>query len=458
MSSKKPTLKVLVLSHISELVGGAEKSLLDVFDIWADEYSIKPEFILRIPVGTLGNALKKRGWKYYELDYTFWSEANPPKTKTAITKAHEKNTRAVLEIEKIIKKTKPDLVITNSVVCPWAAIAAYKQKVPHIWFVREYGDLDHGRIYEIGQKKTLEDVGNLSELVIANSKELKKHLEKYIDKKKLTVAYNSFDLDKLNKLSKAKVKNPFSGKSSLKLVATGSLTPSKGQLDIVKAVAELNGKGINTELCLVGSNGPREYEDEIHKVIKENDLKKKVHLVGHQKNPLAFVAKADVGIMASRMEAFGRVTFEYMAIGKPVVGTNSGGTPEMVEENKNGYLHKSGDIKGLVSKLENYANDKTLIKKHGANSAKKAKAMMGSEYSAREVFKKVQAAAGKRKSNKPINYLKNMPDYERMANESRTTAFAKSAKRNLRAKAGRGYRLSRRIARKVIKERKYAKN
>jgi glycosyltransferase involved in cell wall biosynthesis len=451
-------MKILVLSHISEYVGGAEKSLLDVFELWNKSHDIQPEFILKIPVGTMGKTLRDRKWKYYQLDYTFWSEATPPDTKEATAKAAEKNTRAVVDIERIIKKTKPDVVVTNSVVSPWAAIAAYKQKIPHVWFVREYGDLDHGRIYEIGRKKTLEDVGNLSELVIANSDALKKHLEKYIDKNKLTVIYNPFDIDKLNNLAKEKTKNPFKDANSLKLVATGSLTPSKGQLDIVKAAAALNKKGIDTELCLIGSNGPKEYEDEIRKVTKDNGLRDKVHLVGHQKNPLAYVAKADVGVMASRMEAFGRVTFEYMAIGKPVVGTNSGGTPEMITSGENGFLYKNGNVQELAGKLEKYANDRNLLKKHGTNSAKKAKVMMEGEYNAKKAFKKVQAVLGNKKSDKKINYIKNMPDYERIANESRIIVTGKNAGRRIKAKAGRGYRLSRRIARKVIKERKYAKN
>ncbi len=450
-------MKVLILSHISELTGGAEKSLLDMFDLWSKKHEIKPEFILRIPVGTLGAALKARGWKYHELDYSFWSEANPPKTKEAVSRATEKNTRAVLEIEKIIKKTKPDIVVTNSVVCPWAALAAYKQKVPHIWFVREYGDLDHGRIYETGRKKTLEDVGNLSELVIANSEALKKHLEKYIDKKKLTVIYNPFDITKLHNLANTKTKNPYKDIKSLKLVATGSLTPSKGQLDIVEAATELNKRGINTELCLIGSNGPKEYEDKIRAVIKINKLQDKIHLVGHQKNPLAFVAMADVGIMASRMEAFGRVTFEYMAIGKPVLGTNSGGTPEMITPGENGYLYKSGDVADLVGKLENYTEDKSLIVKHGTNSAKKAKSMMSGKHSAQKVFERVQETSTKKKSDKEINYMQNIPDFERISSEKKLVSVGKEASRRIKAKASRGYRLSRRIARKVIKERKYAK-
>ncbi|HEX5797949.1 MAG TPA: glycosyltransferase [Candidatus Saccharimonadales bacterium] len=450
-------MKILVLSHISELVGGAEKSLLDVFDLWTKDHDIEPEFILRIPVGTLGKALRDRGWKYYELDYTFWSEGNPPKTEEAIARAAEKNTRAVVETEKIIKKTKPDVVITNSIVCPWAALAAYNQKVPHVWFVREYGDLDHGRIYEIGREKTLQDVGNLSNLVLTNSKALGKHLGKYIPKSRITILYNPFDLTKLNKLSRQRIKNPFTGKDSLKLVATGSLTPSKGQLDVVKAVAKLNAEGINTELCLVGGNGPREYRDEILKVIKTQKLKDKVHLVGHQKNPLAFVALADVGVMASRREAFGRVTFEYMAIGKAVVGTDAGGTPEMVTPGENGYLYKRGDIDGLTACLRNYAKDKGLIEKHGKNSAKKTAEMMNSEHNSQNALEKVEQIAqkGLPASKKRINYMSRLRDYKRIKSESRITRAKKTVRRQMRAKAGAAYKLLRRMVWNILNSGRY---
>lgn len=450
-------MRILVLSHISELVGGAEKSLLDVFDLWAKNKKNKPEFILRIPVGTLGKALKERNWKYYELDYTFWSESTPPKREERIKQAARKNTRAVVEIERIIKKIKPDLVITNSVVCPWAALAAYNQKVPHVWFVREYGDLDHGRVYEIGREKTLQDVGNLSSLVVANSQTLKKHLEKYIDNKKLIVLYNPFDIKRLNRLAEERVKNPYRYKDSLKLVVTGSMTPSKGQLDIVKALAQLNDEGIKTELCIIGSNGPKDYEDKIEKVIKDNNLKDRVHMVGHQKNPLAFVSLADVGIMASRMEAFGRVTFEYMAVGKPVVGTDAGGTTEMIASGQNGYLYKRGDVKDLANGLKQYAKDRKLIRKHGDISAKKAQEMMSGEFNAQKLFKKVEdiLAEDQPEKSQPINYMNKLVGYEEMINENRVKNAQKTFVRKIRSRAGKTYRLTRQTAKKVLKNKNY---
>src|SRR5680860_180215 len=191
-SSKK--IKILVLSHISDLKGGAEMSMLDTFDYWSEHYNIEPEFIMRQPARALADALNDRGWKYYALNYTFWSDAVPPVKSYDIFRSALNNSKAIFDIEEIIKTSKPDLVMTNSIVAPWAAVAASFQKVPHAWFVREYGDLDHGRVFEIGRESTFEDVSTLSDLVITNSITLANHVKQYVDDKKVTTLYTPFKL------------------------------------------------------------------------------------------------------------------------------------------------------------------------------------------------------------------------------------------------------------------------
>ncbi len=450
--------RILVLSHISELVGGAEKSLLDVFDSWAEDYPIEPIFILKEPVGTMKVAIEKRGWKYYGVEYTFWSEGEPPKTSEKKYVAALKNTRAIQKIEDIIQQEQPDLVLTNSVVCPWAAIAAHYQKIPHVWFVREYGDLDHGRIFEIGRKKTLQDVGNLSELVVANSKTLENHLEKYIDKQKLTTLYTPFNIKKLLEKSDEKVKSPFSYSNSLKVVVTGSLTPSKGQLDAIKAIGRLNVAGYLAEICIIGGNGPKDYKKRIRKTIKKYKISDKVKLVGHQANPLALISLADVGIMSSRMEAFGRVTFEYMAVGLAMIGTDSGATPEMIEDGKNGYLYKPGDIETLVHKLKIYIEDPNLISKHGQNSKRKAEEMMQGKYKSEDVYQKILGLLsddGQKQKTQPINYTHKWLEYPQLANdfiiETGKISVKKLIFKRARTRLGSVRRKTRQTAKKAIK-------
>lgn len=450
--------KILILSHISEYVGGAEKSLLDVVDSWSAKNAIEPVFILKKPVGSMKQAIDKRRWRHYGVEYTFWSEGNPPKTSEKKYVAALKNTRAIQKIEKIIEREKPDVVITNSVVCPWAAIAAYYQKIPHVWFVREYGDLDHGRIFEIGRSKTLEDVGNLSELVVANSKTLSDHLSKYIDQYKLTVLYNPFDISDLKKKSEAAVNNPYKYKDSLKLIITGSPAPSKGQLETIQAVARLNQEGFNVELCLVGANGPKDYRNKLVKTIKDNKIGKKVHRVGHQVNPLAFTRLADIGIMASRKEAFGRVTFEYMAVGKPVIGSDSGATPELVANGENGLLFKPGDVGSLADCIKKYLENKELIEKHGQRSKIKAEEMLDGRYNSDEVYKKIIGliqSDSRLQRYAPINYTHKWLEYPQLANdfiiETGKISIKKLFYKRARTKLGVTKRKLRRTAKKTIK-------
>ncbi len=411
-------MKILVLSHISELLGGAERSMIDVVQTWVDDYGVEPEFILRKPLRGLQDEIKKRGWRYYALDYGFWSLPKPYKNMEETFLHGVTNSQAIIAIEKIIKDSKPDVVITNSVVCPWAAIAAYYQDVPHVWFVREYGDLDHGRIFEIGQQQTFEDVGNLSVLVVANSKAIADHVGQYIDKAKVTTLYPVIDQKTVADRAEGEVKNPYASADSLKLVITGNLAPSKGQLEAVKAVGELKRDGINAELCIVGGEGEPAYFKQLKDMIKDYSIKDKVHFVGYQKNPLPYIKLADVGIMASKMEAFGRVTLEYLVLGKAVVAVGAGGTKEMVENGVNGWLFEPSDIKGLTDGLTKYAGSRKLIEQHGEASKKRASQIANSEYNVANTYKKTEQAVNNFQPNRAVHFTHRAFEYQAMIRSS----------------------------------------
>jgi len=437
--SKK--IKILVLSHISDLTGGAEMSMLDTFDYWNAHYDIEPEFVMRQPAKALAGALQERGWKYYVLDYTFWSDGVPPIKAQDIFKAATVNAQAVFDIEEIIKTSKPDLVMTNSIVSPWAAIAAHFQKVPHAWFVREYGDLDHGRTFEIGREATFNDVDILSDLVITNSKTLAEHVRQYVDAKKVTTLYTPFKVNLMREKLQESAPSPFTSKDSLKLVMTGTLAPSKGQGEAVEAVGLLNDQGYDVEICLIGGNPAPGYMEQMESTIKEHNISKKVHFVGHQANPFAYIALADVGVMASRKEAFGRVTFEYLAAGKPVVGANAGATPELVKDGHSGYLYEQGDSNSLAKALTNYAKDKSLIEKHGVNAKKSTDTMMSGDFGADALFEKIKVIATKGYDSQKefLNFSHRWLEYvliaERSINESKTMSLKGLVKLRLRQKA-----------------------
>jgi len=435
--SKK--LKILVLSHISDLVGGAEMSLLDTFDFWDKNYNIEPVFILRQPVKALASAITERGWNYYDLKYTFWSDAIPPQKAQDVFHDAVDNMRAIESIEEIIKNEDPDLVMTNSVVCPWAAIASLYQRKPHVWFIREYGDLDHGRVFEIGREQTFADVDITSDLVVTNSLTLADHIKKYVDKKKVTTLYTPFKVDLMRKKMAEVVKSPYSSSKSIKLVMTGTIAESKGQQEAIEAVGIVNQAGFNVEICLIGGNGPADFMSKLNNLIDKYNIDKKVHFVGHQSNPFAYIKHADIGIMASRKEAFGRVTFEYLAMGRPVIGADAGATPELVKDGYSGYLYKQGDAKSLADAIKKYAKNKKDIKKHGSNAITATKIMMSGDYGAKALFEKVQniASKGFDKTKKVLNYSKRTMQYVIIADEAIKQTSSMSLKTVLKSKTRR---------------------
>jgi len=65
------------------------------------------------------------------------------------------------------------------------------------------------------------------------------------------------------------------------------------------------------------------------------------------------------------MEAFGRVTAEAMLAGRVVIGTNTGGTPELVRDGVTGLLYTPQDIPALVSCIRRLMNDRVRANEMG---------------------------------------------------------------------------------------------
>jgi glycosyltransferase involved in cell wall biosynthesis len=80
----------------------------------------------------------------------------------------------------------------------------------------------------------------------------------------------------------------------------------------------------------------------------------------------AFYEACEVFAMPSRTEGFGIVFLEAMALGKPVVGGNHGGTPEVWAEGTAGFLVDHGDIRALAGRLKLLMSDSDLRARMGA--------------------------------------------------------------------------------------------
>lgn len=114
----------------------------------------------------------------------------------------------------------------------------------------------------------------------------------------------------------------------------GRITRWKGQLDFIEVIAALKARGLPVHGLLVGEPHPKKLEflEEVKNAIKAADLENHITLVGHRSDLREIMAVSDVVVSCSTdPEAFGRVSLEALALGKPVTGYAHGGVAEQLE-------------------------------------------------------------------------------------------------------------------------------
>ncbi|WP_166791558.1 glycosyltransferase family 4 protein [Cryobacterium sp. Hh38] len=386
-------MKVFILSHSSavENLGGAELSLLHLIDAWAkDDSEVTFSVAARGPVGLLQPELAARDVTTHTLDFDAWVLPLVRTDPADILDTDRRNSEAVLAIVGLLRLETPDVVITNTIISPWAALAARYLGIPHVWFVHEFGDLDHGLQFEISRASTFEDIGILSDLVVANSRAVHEHIGQWIPADKLAIAYPVIDLDRARDLAGQEPLYPIvpDAAAELTVVMVGRLAPSKGQWRLLDALAELRDEGTSIAAILVGGD-QGVVADDVKNRIRALNLSGQVVLTGETDNPFWYIERGDVGITASTSEAFGRVTVEYMALGKPVIAGHGGAGAELVRDGVTGLLFDADSPDDLVRALRHAVDHRNDLPGMG-ESARRSVAEISSAYPLNTVVERIE--------------------------------------------------------------------
>ena len=136
------------------------------------------------------------------------------------------------------------------------------------------------------------------------------------------------------------------------MLICGLIQEGKGQLEALEALNYLvNEYHVgNIRLKIVG-DGPKDYYEKIENYILAHDLQAYVEILPFQEDLRKIRQDADIALMCSRGEALGRVTIESMLSENLVIGADSGGTKEIIQDGANGYLYKCGDAHDLCEKI-----------------------------------------------------------------------------------------------------------
>ena len=155
--------------------------------------------------------------------------------------------------------------------------------------------------------------------------------------------------------------NPVKKKDTI-ILSVGGLSKQKGVEYLIKAMVEIIRKIPSAELLIAGDGDERKNLQKLVKIIKMED---KIKFLGKVPNNKLrqFYIKSSVFVMPSIwMEQFGLVGAEALACGTPCVGSNRGGIPEWLIDNKHGYLAEPADPKDIAEKIIKLLDNPKLAK------------------------------------------------------------------------------------------------
>ena len=267
-------------------------------------------------------------------------------------------------LKRMIQKKNFDIIHSNSSVINFGALLSKETKIPHIWHLREYGEEDFALRKVVSLKQYLKEMNNYAVRYIAISNSIKEKFSQIVDEKKIVQIYNGVS----EKFSFEK--NFDEGKNEVKFLISGNYCREKGQIDAVNAVAVLREQDVSGFKLYLAGNGDFEEPKEI---AKRKNLQEYIVVCGCVDDMLQLRKDVDVEIVASKCEAFGRVTIEAMRMSNPVIGTNSGGTPELIIDGKVGFLFEYGNPIELARYMKRFIEDKRLITQMGHDAYEETK-------------------------------------------------------------------------------------
>lgn len=356
-------MRILYVAHERKL-GGASISLIALVKEMKEKghqvYAVVPTS--NCPVA---KKLKEMDVKIFPVFFAWWEM---PKEWNFVNKFVFRLLYGIEEVQVLfllskLKKLSLDLVHTNSSVTDFGMRIAQKLSIKHVWHIREYGDLDYNLQFMTSKKQTLRKISENADAIIFISKDIYQYYSDYIGEKKCHVIYNGI-------ASFFSMKKENVSKECITFLISGNLHRNKGQDKVLQAVKILNEEGKKELFCvkIAGSSSSmkdsQKYEKELKEYAKRHELEN-VYFLGRVENMRELRKEADVEIVASYREAFGRVTIEAMMSSNPVIGSNTGANCELIIENYNGLLYNQESVEDLAFCMKRMLSDRELIRKLG---------------------------------------------------------------------------------------------
>jgi glycosyltransferase involved in cell wall biosynthesis len=213
---------------------------------------------------------------------------------------------------------------------------------------------------------------NTADAIVCENNNLKTFLvSKGLNSKIITLIRNGINFDYFQPGDSIKARKYLGLKNDqLILLSIGSLNKNKNHTLLINAFSEIVTSKSSLHLYIIGKG---EEQVGLKKQIKKLKLEQKITLLGllDHKSISEWMKAADIFILPSRNEGTPNSLLEAMASGLPVIASQVGGIPELIQENIEGLLFKSDSKDDLKEKLNKLIKDNQLQELLGKNAQKK---------------------------------------------------------------------------------------
>jgi len=329
--------------------GGKERQLLELIKGLIRKKYMNPRDILVISLykgGSMDNLFKELG---IQLHYA--------------VRRFEKDIFLLIKLNKIVKDFQPDIIHSFSIMTSlYALFLKMFQK-----FVFIDGSIRSApNRYAISFRTKALNYLNyfFADHIIANSQT---GLELYYaPRHKSCVIHNGFDMCRIQNLeSREIIKQEFSIDTDRIVGMVGSFVDAKDYLTYISAAKIILKKRKDVTFLAIGDGNTID----IHRRLLNSEQTKRFRFLGRQNDVGPIINIFDIGVLTSNTKSHGEgisnAILEYMAFGKPVIATNSGGTKEIVVNKKTGILIDSCNVQTLATKINFLLDNPTIARKMG---------------------------------------------------------------------------------------------
>jgi L-malate glycosyltransferase len=320
------------------LVGGGERSLLGLLDSLPDDVAAH----LACPAGPLPEAAARAGVATTPIAECVGSlKLHPLHTPVALGAMAVAGAR----LSAVVRRRRPDLLHANSIRAGMiAAPVARLLGRPLVVHVRDR--LPPSRVSHAVQA----GLAARADAVIAISEHVARGFDPGGRARRLRVIDNPFDLCRLDprRVEAAAVRRGLGLPDRAPVLAlVGQITPWKGQAEAVRALAAVRATHPDAMLLVVGEAkftsratryDNRAYLEGLRRLVGELDLGNAVRFLGERPDVPEILGAADLALVPSWDEPFGRTVVEAMAMRVPVLATAVGGPAEVVHDGVDGRL------------------------------------------------------------------------------------------------------------------------